>query len=317
MPSGGFYRWQQRSAPYVFVAPFVLTFLCFTLYPMVQSLFLAFFITSGPKSRVFVGFDNFRFLLGDPQFFKAVKNTAIFALCSVFLQLPVSLGLAVLLNSALVRGRNLFRFSFFSPYFLGSVFTAVLFGVIFAPRYGLANAALNALGRALAEVLPVAGPWFLNHVPIDRDWLNTPGLIMPALVLTALWMYAGFNMVYFLAALQAVDKDLLDAAAVDGANAWQRFWHITLPSIKPVAVFVVVLSTIGSFQLFELPFLMLRGSGGPGQEGLTIVMYLYQRGFIAGDLGYASVVGWTLALGVLVISIFQMRLSGTWKPEST
>jgi len=316
MPSGGFYRWQQRSAPYVFVAPFVLTFLCFTLYPMVQSLFLAFFITSGPKSRVFVWFDNFRFLLGDPEFFKAVKNTAVFAFFSVFLQLPVSLGLAVLLNSAFVRGRNLFRFSFFSPYFLGSVFTAVLFGVIFAPRYGLVNVALNGLGRALAEVLPVVGPWFLNHVPIDSDWLNTPGLIMPALVLTALWMYAGFNMVYFLAALQTVDKDLLDAAAVDGANAWQRFWHITLPSIKPVAVFVVVLSTIGSFQLFELPFLMLRGSGGPGQEGLTIVMYLYQRGFIAGDLGYASVVGWTLALGVLVISIFQMRLSGTWKPEA-
>jgi ABC-type sugar transport system permease subunit len=316
MASGGFFRWQQRYAPYLFVAPFILTFLIFTLYPMVQSLFLAFFITSGPKSRVFVGLENFSFLLGDPQFYKAVKNTAVFAFFSVFLQLPISLGLAVCLNSAIVKGRNLFRFAFFSPYFVGSVFTAVLFGVIFAPRYGLVNVALNAMGRAMAGILPAVGPWFLGQVPIDRDWLNTPGLIMPALVLTALWMFAGFNMVYFLAALQTVDKDLLDAAAVDGANAWQRFWHITLPSIKPVAVFVVVLSTIGSFQLFELPWLMLRNSAGPGQEGLTIVMYLYQRGFVSGDLGYASVVGWTLALGVLIISVLQMGLSGNWKTES-
>jgi ABC-type sugar transport system permease subunit len=158
MASGGFFRWQQRYAPYLFVAPFILTFLIFTLYPMVQSLFLAFFITSGPKSRVFVGLENFSFLLGDPQFYKAVKNTAVFAFFSVFLQLPISLGLAVCLNSAIVKGRNLFRFAFFSPYFVGSVFTAVLFGVIFAPRYGLVNVALNAMGRAMAGILPAVGP---------------------------------------------------------------------------------------------------------------------------------------------------------------
>jgi ABC-type sugar transport system permease subunit len=138
---------------------------------------------------------------------------------------------------------------------------------------------------------------------------------MPALVMTALWMYVGFNMIYFLAALQAVDKDLYDAAAVDGADAIRRFRHVTLPSIKPVAVFVVVLSTIGSFQLFELPYLMLQNTSGPEQAGLTVVMYLYQKGFEAGDLGYASVVGWTLALGVLVLSLAQMLLAGTWRKE--
>jgi ABC-type sugar transport system permease subunit len=126
-------------------------------------------------------------------------------------------------------------------------------------------------------------------------------------------MYVGFNMIYFLAALQAVNQDLYDAAKVDGANAWQQFRHVTLPSIKPVAVFVVVLSTIGSFQLFELPYLMLGNSAGPENAGLTIVMYLYQNGFETGDLGYASAIGWTLALGVLVISVVQMKLTGAWK----
>jgi ABC-type sugar transport system permease subunit len=218
----------------------------------------------------------------------------------VFLQLPLSLGLAVLLNAKFLKLRNAFRFGFFSPYLLGQVFVAVLFSVIFAPRLGLLNRALAAVALT----------------PSNTDWLGDPDRVMPALVLTALWMYVGFNMIYFLAALQAVDKDLYDAAAVDGAGPFQRFVHVTLPSIKPVAVFVVVLSTIGSFQLFELPYLMLRNGPGPEQAGLTVVMYLYQYGFEAGDLGYASVVGWSLALGVLGISLLQMRLAGTWKKET-
>jgi ABC-type sugar transport system permease subunit len=291
------FRWQHKYAPYLFTAPFVLAFGTFALYPMIKSLVLAFYITCGPKARVFVGLENFAFMLGDPNFYKAVRNTGVFALGSVLIQLPLSLGLAVLLNSRSLRLRNAFRFGFFAPYLLGQVFVAILFSVIFAPRLGLLNQALAALGLA----------------PASTDWLGDPDLVMPALILTALWMYVGFNMVYFLAALQAVDKDLYDAAAVDGANAVQRFLHVTLPSIKPVAVFVVVLSTIGSFQLFELAYLMLQNTAGPDQAGLTIVMYLYQRGFEAGDLGYASAVGWTLALGVLCLSLGQMRIAGSWK----
>ena len=293
------FRWQHRYAPYLFTAPFVVTFLVFALYPMAKSLVLAFYVTVGPKSSVFVGLENFRFLLSDPSFYVAVKNTAVFALFSVFLQLPLSLGLATLLNAKFLRLRNAWRFGFFSPYLLGQVFVAVLFSVIFAPRLGLLNQVLSSMAL----------------VPSNKDWLGEAERVMPALVMTALWMYVGFNMIYFLAALQAVDKDLYDAAAVDGADAIRRFRHVTLPSIKPVAVFVVVLSTIGSFQLFELPYLMLQNTSGPEQAGLTVVMYLYQKGFEAGDLGYASVVGWTLALGVLVLSLGQMLLAGTWRKE--
>jgi ABC-type sugar transport system permease subunit len=295
--SRAFFRWQHRYAPYFFVAPFLIVFATFGLYPLVKSAWLSFYMTSGPRSRVFVGLDNFRFLFSDPDFGKAVLNTAAFAVFSVFLQLPLSLGLALLLNRRKLWGRNLFRLVFFSPRLVGMVFVAVLFTVIFQPQFGLLNQVLH---------------WLVG-LDINTKWLGNARLVMPALVLTSLWMYVGFNMIYFLAALQAVDQELYDAAKVDGANAFQQFLHVTLPGIKPVAVFVVVLSTIGSFQLFELPYLLLNQGGGPDNAGLTVVMYLYQNGFEVGDLGYASAIGWTLAFGVLCISLTQMALTGAWK----
>jgi ABC-type sugar transport system permease subunit len=293
-------RWfslQQRYAPYLFVAPFLIVFATFGLWPILKSLVLSFYATNGPKSAVFIGVDNFRFLLADPDFHTAVRNTVVFALASVFVQLPLSLGLALLLSQPWLRGREFFRLAFFSPHLVGSVFVAVLFQVLFIPQYGLLNKALHAL----------------LGIPMDTKWLANPALVMPALVLTSLWMYVGFNMIYFLAALQAVDRELYEAATVDGANAWQQFRAVTLPSIRPVAIFVLITATIGSFQLFELPYIMLNNGSGPNKAGLTIVMYLYQTGFVTGDLGYASAVGWTLALGVLVISLIQARVTGAWK----
>jgi ABC-type sugar transport system permease subunit len=289
---------QHRIAPYLFVAPFVLLFLTFGLWPLIKSLVLAFYATNGPKSNVFVGVNNFRFLFADPTFHTAVWNTAVYAFWSVFLQLPLALGLAMLLNQPWLRGRGFLRLAFFSPNLLGQVFVGVLFSVLFEPQFGLINRVLH---------------WFIPWFPLDTEWLSKPEWVMPALVLTSLWMYVGFNMVYFLAALQAVDRDLYEAAMVDGANGWQQFWAVTLPGIRPVATFVLVTATIGSFQLFELPYIMLNNTGGPDNAGLTIVSYLYMNGFQIGDLGYASAVGWVLALGLLAISLVQMRLTGTRK----
>lgn len=291
--SYSFWRQQQRLAPYLFVSPFLVLFCTFGIYPIVKSLYLAFHTTNGPRSVVFTGLDNFRFLLQDPDFYAAVYNTAVFAFFSVFLQLPLSLGLALLLNARWLRARDTFRFVFFSPNLVGQVFVGVLASVIFVPRFGLVPRFLH---------------WALA-VNQDVKLLGDPSLVMPALVGTALWMYVGFNCIYFLAALQAVDRELYEAAAVDGANSWQQFLHVTVPAIKPVALIVVIMSTLGSFQLFELPFTMM-GGPGPNKAGLTIVMYLYQRGFDIGNLGYASTIGWTLALLVLVISLVQVRLSG-------
>ena len=284
----------SRTAPYVFLAPFVLSFLIFGAYPIVRSIILSLYITSGPEAQHFVGLDNYLYLLQDPDFWTAFRNTATFAIGSVALQLPISLGLAILLNRPNIRGRNVFRFIFFSPNLMGLVFSALLFMLILAPKFGLLNASLHEL----------------FGLPLTTRWLSTPELVMPALIMVALWLYTGFNMVYFLAALQSVDGELYEAATIDGAGRWSQFWHVTLPGIKPVLIFVVVLSTIGSFQLFELAYLLLGNSSGPDQAGLTIVMYLYQNGFLGGDLGYAAAIGWTLAGMVLILSMIQLRLSG-------
>jgi ABC-type sugar transport system permease subunit len=131
---------------------------------------------------------------------------------------------------------------------------------------------------------------------------------MSALVIASLWMSVGFNMIYFLAALQSVDSECLEAADIDGASGWQKFLYVILPAIAPVTRFVTLLALIGSFQLFELPFILLNGPG-PENRGLTVVMYLYQYGFEVGDLGYASAIGWTLALVLAGLTVVQRLLS--------
>jgi ABC-type sugar transport system permease subunit len=241
--------------------------------------------TFGPSRSAFVGLENFRFLASDPLFWKALKNTTYFAAGSVLIQLPVSLGLALLLNRPDVRGRAVFRLIFFSPSLVGLVFAAMMFSLIFEKNTGLVNVLLH-------DLFPTFDPEF--------PWLQQ--YVMPTLIIAALWMYAGFNMIYFLAALQNVDKQLIDAAMVDGANAWQRFLHVTVPAIRPIATFVVLLSLIGSFQLFDLPYVLLSGAG-PDNQGLTVVMYLFQMGWDQQDLGLASAIGWSLAmlLGILAL----------------
>jgi ABC-type sugar transport system permease subunit len=280
-----------RWAPYLFMAPFVLIFGTFMVYPLVQSVVLATQQTFGPKTAVFVGLKNFVDLFEDRFFWIAMRNTFVFAIASVALQLPLSLGLAMLLNRPRVKARALFRLIFFSPSLVGIVFVAMMFALMFHEREGL----VNALLRAVIPRFPREFPWLQEYV-------------MPALIIASLWMSVGFNMIYFLAALQSVDKECLEAADIDGANAWQKFWHVILPEIAPVTRFVLLLSVIGSFQLFELPFILLNGPG-PENRGLTIVMYLYQYGFEVGDLGYASGIGWTLALILMGLTIIQRTLS--------
>ncbi len=282
---------RSRWAPYAFCAPFFAIFLLFGVYPIIQSAVLATQQTYGPKASRFVGLANFKDLLADPLFWRALWNTTVFAAGSIFIQLPCSLGLALLLNQPKLRGRAFFRLIFFAPSLVGLVFVAVIFSLIFEKRTGLLNVLLHGAFGCDPEF-----PWLESYV-------------MPALIIAALWMYAGFNMVYFLAALQAVERDLVEAAVVDGANAWQRFVHVTLPAIRPVGAFVVLLSLVGSFQLFELPYLLLNATGGPDNQGLTLVMYLYQMGFETGDLGYASTIGWVIAVLLGTFAAVQWRLS--------
>jgi ABC-type sugar transport system permease subunit len=278
-------------AAWLLLAPWLILFALFILWPLGEAARLAFLQTFGPTATNFVGTRNFSALFADPLFWTALRNTAIYAATSVLIQLPLALGLAILLNRPDVRARAFFRLIFFSPSLVGVVYVAMIFGIMLEKRTGLINRAIYAVsGRGL-----------------EFPWLQDA--IMAALVIASLWQWVGFNMVYFLAALQNVRQDLMEAARIDGAGPWQRFLLVTLPAIRPVAGFVVLLSVIGSFQLFELPYLMLNNSGGPENRGLTIVMYLYQRGFEQNDLGYASAIGWVLAVLLVICAVAQRLLA--------
>jgi ABC-type sugar transport system permease subunit len=283
-------------APYLFLSPYLILTAIFFIYPLLNAAMLAFYQTNGPASRTFVALQNFSFLLSDPVFHKALKNTTIFACASIFLQLPLSMGLAVLLNQGNDRFKGYLRLILFSPNLVGQIFVGILFGVLFTPRYGLINRFFQTLlGWGLEE-----------------QWLGTPALVMPAIIITSLWLWVGFNMIYFLAALQSVDKTLEEAARIDGATRLQVFWHVTLPSMRHVVVFVVVTSIIGSYQLFELPLALLSSSNGfgPDNSGLTVITYLNEIAFNSGDLGLGSAIGWTVALIIFAISVLQIKLTG-------
>lgn len=277
-------------APYALLAPALAVTLVFTLFPLAQSLRLATQQTYGPAATRSVGLDNFARLFDDPLFWTAVGNTSLYSLASLLIQLPMAFGLAMLLDRPALRGRTLYRGIFFVPQLMGLAFAAVLGALAFEKRAGLVNIALHAMIG-----------WDL-----DFPWLQTH--IMVTLVVISLWMYVGYNMVFFLAALQNVDRSLVEAAMIDGAGPLGRLLHVTLPSVRPVAAFVVLLSLTGSFQLFELPFILLDQSGGPRNGGLTIVMYLYQRGFQQGDLGYASAIGWVLGVALIGLALAMAPL---------
>lgn len=264
-------------------------------YPLISSLVMSLYEMRGFQSRIFVGIGNFTDLFRDPIFWKSLRNTAYFAAGTLTLQLPIALLLAILLNSKFVRGKNVLRLAFFAPVLVAGVFVAIIFNLVYDQRAGLVNQEFVLFGKEIG-------------------WLNEENYVMPAVILTGVWQWAGFNMIYFLAGLQGIRQELYEAAAVDGANWWQAFLHITLPSLRPVIAFVFVVSMIGSLQLFDLPYILTNG-GEPADAGSTIVMYLYKNGFQFMRLGYAATIGWVLFFIIAVISIIQLRLLGIFRDE--
>jgi len=285
---------QHRYSPYLFVLPFAIIFCSFFLYPLGQSVVLSLFRSVGPRQNRFVGMGNYTFLLRDPLFWLSIGNTVLFALLFLLFQVPLSLGLAMFLNSKRVCFRDLFRFAFFASYLVGNVFAAVIFMVLLAQRTGLIN-------RAIAELLPSVGS--------EINWRGEARFAMPAIVLAAVWLSTGQAMIYFLAALQAVDREQYEAAEVDGAGRWAGFLHVTLPGIRPVLVYLLLVGTIYALQLFELPYVFFQGFG-PRFAGMTVVGYLFMNGFLAGDIGYAAAAGWVLFLMISIVAFVQLKMSG-------
>ncbi|MER6942911.1 sugar ABC transporter permease [Nonomuraea sp. NPDC000554] len=282
-------RQGMRLAPYLFVLPAIALFAIFKLYPIAWSFWLSLFRTDGAL-QTFAGAANYQRLAADPLFWKSLQNTGIILLVQVPIMLALAIGLAVALNSSLLRFKGFIRLGFFMPMITGLVAYGLLFAVLLSPQSGLVNWVIGLFG------VP-AIPWLT-----DALWAR----ISIGLALT--WHYTGYNAVIFLSRLQSLPKDHYDAASVDGAGAWSRFRHVTLPGLRPVILLTVVMSTIGTLQLFDEPYVMT--NGGPDNSTMTVGVYLYNNGFRFLDFGYASAIAYALAVIIGILGVIQFRFLG-------
>lgn len=285
------YRAQQRWWAVLFATPYLLHLLILGLWPIGASLFLAFTDYDLVGAPEFVGLANFDRLAHDPEFWASLGRTAYFAALFVPTQTVLALLLALGLNR-MVRGMALVRVAFFIPVISSWVVVAYVADTVLNPEFGIANRMLALVG------LP------------EQQWLQSPALVIPTLAAVAVWKGVGYMMVIFLAGLQSIPDHLYEVAEIDGAGAWHRFRHITLPLISPTTFLVLVLSTIATLQAFEQIFVMT--DGGPGGRSEVTVLYLYRQGFEYFQMGYASAIAWVLLLLILALTVVQLRLQKKW-----
>jgi len=291
-------RWGPRAreniAGYAFLLPWFTGLIVIVAGPLIASLVLSFTDYNASGTPRFTGISNYsRALTNDPQFWSAVKVTLTYVAVSVPLVVCVALGLAVLLDKG-VRGLAIYRATLYLPTLMGgSVAIALLWQHIFGAT-GLVNYALGVIGI---------------HTTIS--WVGTPGTALYTLVALHLWAF-GSTMIIFLAGLRQIPQSLYEAAELDGAGAWRRFVHITLPTLSPLILFGTVLNTIFAFQAFNSAYVVSNGTGGPADSTLFYTLYIYQRGFVDFNLGYASALGWILIVGIAVAAALIFRLSRRW-----
>lgn len=281
---------------YLALSPFYLLFLAFGLIPVGFSLYLSFHRWDGLGSMEWAGLDQYKYLLSDTDFWSSIGNTIVIWALATFPMIFLAMITAVMLNSA-VRFRNLYRFAYFLPNVTSVVAVAIIFGSVFSTNFGLINALLQAVG--------------LDQVA----WLNTPWGIKVAIATLMTWQWTGYNAIIFLAGLQTIPGELYEAARVDGAGPVQTFFRITLPLMRPVLLFVLVISTVTGLQSFSEPQVLLQTtanestfSGGPDHAGRTMVLYFFQQTFDNNDFGYGAAVAWGIFLVVVLFSIINWRL---------
>jgi ABC-type sugar transport system permease subunit len=288
-PGRGRSRGTGGFTPYLFLLPFFLIYLVFLVYPVLAAFRLSFYESSGFGGDTFTGLDNYARLVQDSRYLEALKNTTLYALASVFILSPLALLVAVAIRSFLVPTatfKSFYRIIFFLPFITSFVVIALMFNLVFNNEYGLLNNGLSALGSP------------------TLDWLRDERVALLAIILVGIWTYLGINALYFLAGLQNIPEEVIEAAMVDGANRFQVFWQVTLPLLRPVILFVVVQATIFSYQIFEIPFLLT--NGGPSDATLTLAIYLYEVGFREFDRGYAAAIGYSMAIIAIVLAATQL-----------
>lgn len=289
------FLYSPKLAPYVFVSPFIISVLLLYLYPFFSAVNMSFQrILPGQVS--FIGLSNYDRVF-NPTFFTALQNTSIYVISTVIILTALPLLLALCLNHRLVRFSNFFRASIFIPALTSVIVAGTIFRMIFGESdQAFANQMLSLVGIPSVE------------------WRYGAATGMFLMVALATWRWMGVNVMYFLAALQTVNQDLSEAASMDGANVFQRFRHVTLPAIKPIIVFLVTITTINGFRMFEESFVIWETSS-PGNIGLTIVGYIYREGIQRNDMGFGAAVGVVLLLIIFLVSMIQLYLSGTFRKE--
>lgn len=287
-------------APYLFLAPFVLLFIVFTAYPTVLAVYTSMEHRTGVGERTFVGLANYGRLARDPSFRTALFNSLWFAVAAVVLIVPVAFVLANVLNLRWLRFRAALRVAFFIPIGITTVVIAMVFVVLYDEHYGAVNWVLQSFGLA----------------PVDL--VGEPDLVKPAILGLLLWQWTSIPMVYFLAGLQSIPREVEEAAELDGAGVWTLLRRIRLPLLAPVTLLVVVLLTSDAIRMFDQVFIMMffsgapgQTSGGPGEQGLTLMLYLYRTAFRFRDFGTATAVGIVVLLISLLIASGQMARFGS------
>lgn len=279
--------WREWLTFAAFTGPNLILFAIFTYYPFAQNGVLAFSdYNLIARTSTFVGLQNFEDVFANSQFPRILLNTLVFTFASVILLLSLGLLTALLLNQRLV-GRNVARSVLFSPTLLAGAAIAIVWIYIFDPRYGLIYTLLRPLG--------IAAP----------AWLTDPVWAMPAIVIVYVWKNLGYATVIYIAGLQAIPRDLYEAARVDGANAWDRFWHVTLPGLSPIMFFLTVTTLLTSFQAFDIINVMTEG--GPINATNTLIYHLYELFFVQSSAGRASVVAWLLFVLMVIATALQVR----------
>ncbi|SFB50309.1 arabinosaccharide transport system permease protein [Cohnella sp. OV330] len=289
--------YSQRIAPYVFVLPFVLSLAVFFLYPMASTLLMSFQEVL-PGQTHFIGWGNYKSMAHDDSFYAALWNSTRYTLWTLVVLIPLPLVLAALLNSARMKWSSFFRSALFVPTLTSVVVAGIVFRLVFG---SLDDSVMN-------QIRHLFGLQTIN-------WMGSSATGMFVLVVLATWRFVGINIVYFLSALQTIPGELYESAEIDGANTWHKFKSITLPLLKPVAIYVITISIYGGYSMFTESFMLWNGNRSPNDIGLTMIGLLYRNGVEQNNLGLGSAIGVALLGTMMVLNLVALQFFGLFKKE--
>jgi cellobiose transport system permease protein len=286
-------KYRDHVSAYLYISPFFLLFGVFTIFPVLWAAYISFFSWNIIGTREYIGIQNYIWIFtDDPKFWQSVGNTFSIWIMSTIPQLFLALVLANVLNSRMIKGKAFFRTAVIIP----NITSLVAVGIIFGSMFGFNNGLIN---------------WILLQLGFEKyDWPASYWGAQVAVAVMVIWRWMGYNALIYLAALQSIPHDLYEASTIDGATKTQQFFFITIPMIRPMILFTVIMSTIGGMQLFVEPLIFAGNSSGGAQGQVsTMVLYLFHQGFTNNSFGYASAVAWMLFLIIIIFSFFNTYLT--------